>query len=142
MQLPSSNPEIFQLDRLRCADGKPVLIERTTIPYYLCPGIEQHDFTMTSLYQVLSQNYALNLYHATETIAAVLLREDEAKLLRCRARDAGYKITRISHLDTGFVYEYTHSITRADMCEFQMELYRTVPGKANIPDNIQRNITL
>ena len=54
LQLPSSNPEIFQLDRLRCADGKPVLIERTTIPYYLCPGIEQHDFTMTSLYQVLN----------------------------------------------------------------------------------------
>ena len=142
LQLPTTHPEVFQLDRLRCADERPVLIERTSIPYYLCPGIEQYDFTTTSLYQVLSQNYALNLYHATETIAAVLLREDEAKLLRCRARDAGYKITRISHLDTGFVYEYTHSITRADMCEFQMELYRTVPGKVNIPDNIQRNITL
>lgn len=142
LQLPSSQNEIFYLNRLRCANGKPVLIERTSIPYYLCPGIEQYDFSSASLYQVLNQNYLLNPYHATETIAAVLIREDEAKQLRCKTKAIGYKITRISHLDIGLVYEYTTSITRADMCEFQMELYKSTPGKNSVPSNIHRHITL
>lgn len=142
LRLPDANRVVFHLERLRCADDRPVMIERTYIPYYLCPGIEEMDFSKASLYQILSSSYSMNLYHATETIAAVLLREEEAKLLGCRTKDPGYKITRVSHLDTGFVYEYTKSTTRADMCEFQMELYRSIPGKTNIPDNIKRNISL
>lgn len=142
LQLPPSRKEIFYLERVRCANGKPVLIEKTSIPYYLCPGIEQVEFSTASLYQVLSQNYSLKLYHATETIAAVLIKEEAAKLLRCQTRDAGYRITRISHLDTGFIYEYTSSITRADLCEFQMELYSHARGKNNPLTNIQRNITV
>lgn len=142
LSLPEANRKVFRLERLRCANGRPVMIERTYIPYYLCPGIEEEDFSTASLYQILSSRYSMKLYHATETIAAVLLREEEAKLLGCRTKDAGYKITRISHLDTGFVYEYTKSITRADMCEFQMELYRSIPGRNNIPDNIKRHISL
>lgn len=142
LRLPNANRAVFCLVRLRCANDRPVMIERTYIPYYLCPGIEELDFSRASLYQILSSNYSMKLYHATETIAAVLLREDEAKLLGCRTKDPGYKITRISHLDTGSVYEYTKSITRADMCEFQLELYRSVPGRTNIPDDIKRNISL
>ncbi len=142
LQLPPSSKEVFYLERIRCANDKPILIEKTSIPYYLCPDIEKVDFAHTSLYSILNDNYSLNLYHATEVIAAILIREEEAKLLRCHKKDAGYKITRISHLNVGTVCEYTTSVTRADMCEFQLELHKKVPGKPNMSANIQRNINL
>jgi GntR family transcriptional regulator len=142
LKLPTTQNKIFYLERLRYADNKPVLLERTSIPYYLCQGIESYDFSTMSLYHVLSQNYFLNLYHATETIAAMLIRENEAKLLQCNTKDVGYKISRISYLDSEFIFEYTTSITRADMCEFQIELYKNATKHNNSPVNIRRNITL
>ena len=141
LQLPATANKVFYLERLRCADDKPVLLEKTYIPYYLCTGIEFIDFEKASLYDALVQIYALKINKAIETISAVLIREEEAKLLKCEKNVAGYKISRISYLDTGFIYEYTTSITRADMCEFQFELYKN-PQKNRESSNIQRNISL
>lgn len=141
LQLPPNQTQVFHLERLRCANNEPILIERTYIPYYLCNGIEQYDFSITSLYHILGQTYHLNLYHATETIEAVLIRKNEADLLSCNAKDAGYKICRISHLDSGYSFEYTTSITKADKCIFQMELYKNT-NNHKLPVNIKRNITL
>lgn len=142
LQLQDTSEQIFYLERVRCADGSPVLIEQTSIPYYLCPGIESYDFSSTSLYNVLREQYSLDLYHATETISAVLIQEPQAHFLQCADGEPGYRITRVSHLDNGFLYEFTSSITRADKCEFQMELYKSTPGKNSIPANIHRTVTL
>ena len=124
LKLPGTQSRIFHLRRLRCADGTPLLLEDTFIPYYLCEGIEQLDFSTASLYEVLSERYALQLYHATETIEAVVLGRTEAAQLECKAKTAGYRITRISNLDSGYPFEFTQSITRADRCVFQFELYQ------------------
>ena len=136
--LPKDNDYVFYLERVRLADDKPVLVENTAIPYYLCPGIEKNDFSRESLYNALGMAYALRLNHATETIAAILIPDKDARLLKCRARDAGYKITRTAYLDNGNVYEYTTSVTRADMCEFHVDLYH----KERTPLNITRTINL
>ena len=136
--LPKGNDTIFSLERVRLADDKPVLVEKTAIPYYLCPGIEKNDFSRESLYNALGLSYALRLNHATETIAAILIPDKEARLLKCHFRDAGYKITRTAYLDNGNVYEYTTSVTRADMCEFHVDLYH----KEHTPLNITRSINL
>ncbi len=141
LQLPPGQTRVYNLVRLRCADGVPILYERTYIPYYLCPGIENINFETVSLYHILDEHFKLNLYHATETIEAVLINPAEAKLLQCKSKSAGYKISRISHLDSGFKFEYTSSITRADKCVFQMELYKNAGGN-KLPVNIQRNVHL
>jgi GntR family transcriptional regulator len=39
---PPDNTLVFFLSRLRCANGEPVLLEKTYIPYYLCKGIQKH----------------------------------------------------------------------------------------------------
>ena len=56
LQLPKANPKAFHLIRLRCANGEPLLLENTYIPYYLCNGIEKFNFESTSLYETLSTN--------------------------------------------------------------------------------------
>lgn len=141
LQLPQGQVKVYNLVRLRCADGVPILYERTYIPYYLCPGIENINFETVSLYHILDERYKLNLYHATETIEAVLINQTEANLLQCKAKSAGYKINRISYLDSGFTFEFTTSITRADKCVFQMELYKN-PSNNKLPVNIQRHVHL
>jgi GntR family transcriptional regulator len=131
----------FFLERLRCANGEPILWERTYIPYYLCQGIELVNFENTSLYHTLSERYSLNLYHANETLEALILNKKEAELLKCRPRVAGYRIQRFSYLDSGFSFEFTSSVTRADKCIFQIDLFKKTTANKN-PVEIQRHITL
>ena len=141
LQLMNDRSRVFYLNRLRCANGDPILWEHTYIPYDLCDGIEQYSFERVSLYHTLSERYFLNLYHAVETLEAVVLNVDEAKVLKCPAHTAGYRIRRISTLDTGQIFEMTTSITRADRCLFQFDLYKNKPGNKN-PVEIQRRVTL
>lgn len=141
LQLSAADTPVFFLSRVRCADGAPMLVEGTWIPYGLCPGIEQEDFSATSLYYTLSGRFGLNLYHATETIEAVLLTRDEADLLRSKAKQPGFRIRRTGYLDTGLPFEVTVSTTRADKCIFRLELYKNASA-GRPPVNVQRNVTL
>lgn len=141
LKLPANQSTVFHLRRLRCADDEPILLEDTFIPYYLCNGIEAIDFSKNSLYQILSQRYSLNLYHAAETIEAIVLGKVETAQLECRVKTAGYRITRVSNLDSGYPFEFTQSITKADRCVFQLELYKNNNAVKNII-NFQRQVQL
>jgi GntR family transcriptional regulator len=124
LKLPPDKTKIFHLVRLRLGNGNPILLEETYIPYYLCEGIEKIDFSNHSLYQTLSYRYALNLHRATETIEAISISQTDAKYLKCRHKAPGYRITRISYLVSGYPFEFTRSITNAEKCMFQLELYK------------------
>ena len=47
---------------------------------------------------------------------------------------AGYRIHRISSLESGFIFEYTSSVTRADKCTFRIDLY----NNSDLGEHIQR----
>lgn len=141
LQLPMTQTKAFHLVRLRCANGVPLLLENTYIPYYLCNGIEKLNFESASLYDSLSYQYSLNLYHAYETIEAIIINSRNAKLLKCNSIIPGYQIERISHLDSGYVFELTTSITRADKCVFRLELYKNTALSKNKLD-FQRSMNI
>lgn len=44
---------VFELLRLRRAGGLIIALDQSRVPLALCPGIDQHDYTTTSLYAVL-----------------------------------------------------------------------------------------
>jgi GntR family transcriptional regulator len=134
LELPQSNNAVFFLSRLRCADNEPLLFEKTYIPYYLCEGIEIFDFSNTSLYHLLGSRYSLNLFHAVETIEAVIISGDNEKKLKCKGRAPGYKIQRISYLESNTIFEYTTSITRSDKCIFRLDLSKNTNSVKNNVD--------
>lgn len=141
LQLPSGQTKAFMLKRLRCADGEPIMHDTTYIPYYLCNGIEDNDFSTASLYNILANCYNLQPYHAVEIIESILIDKEHAKLLKTKPKEPGFKIDRISHLESGYVFEYTTSVSRADKCVFVLDLYRSGNTNKNAVE-IQRKINL
>ena len=124
LQLPSGQNKVFRLERIRYGDDTPLLHETTYITYNLCPGIENQDFSKYSLYDVLKTRYGLTIYHASETLEAIIIEAATAASLKCSAGPTpGYRIERVSSLETGFVFEYTTSVTRADKCKFRVDMY-------------------
>lgn len=141
LKLPTSETSIFYLERLRLVNGEPMLWECTYLPYCLCYKIESFDFEKKSLYDVLNNNYHLPMYHAKESLEAVILSPKEAHILGSQEGKAGYKIERISYLDSGNIFEYTTSVTRSEKCSFQFDLYKNTSSRKN-PVEIKRNITI
>lgn len=133
LQPKADEAKAFFLRRLRCAGDEPIIIEETYIPYYLCPDIEKIDFSTNSLYEVLSSSYGLNILHATETIEAIGISKGDAELLGCKNRNPGYRITRVSEMENGYRVEYTTSVTRADRCMFELELFKNPQNAKNMP---------
>ena len=125
LHLSADGAQIFLIERLRMANGEPLIVEKTCIPHYLCPGIEQIDFSTASLYAALRIQFGLFIARAEETIEAVSLKKGACAKLGCAPNRPGYAIERLSYLDSGHPCEHTTSLTRADKCVFKLELTST-----------------
>ncbi|MFP4662745.1 MAG: GntR family transcriptional regulator [Halanaerobiales bacterium] len=132
-----ANTKVFKLTRVRYAKSEPLLLENTYVPYYLCNGITDIDFSETSLYNILHNKYNLKIDCATETYEAIIVDKEVAKLLNCKKLAPAFNIERIAYLKNGIPFEITDSIVRSDKCLFQVKL------KSNKEDvGFSRKITL
>ena len=131
LELTGESARVFHLYRVRCADGEPMIDENTYIPYFLCEGIEKLNFEEYSLYEALTTRYGLALAQAEETLEAVIIPSREQKIFGCPSNTAGFQIHRIARLDSSCPYEYTTSITRADICFYQFKLSNAPSSRQN-----------
>lgn len=110
--------QVARLSRLRLADGRPMAIERASLP----PDVLPNPLEVTrSLYEVLGQR-GLRPVRAVQKISAINIAEADAALLGVPAQAAGLKIERISYLPEGRVAELTRSLYRGDAYDFVAEL--------------------
>lgn len=72
---------VFELCRVRLADGSPVSIETSSINGALCPDIDRHDFSSEELYAVLDRSYGITVEHGAERISISRANADESNRL-------------------------------------------------------------
>ena len=77
----SGAPTLY-LERLRLANGEPMLLEQVYLPADRFPGLLATDLEHNSLYDLLTERYATRVVRAREALEPVLLRAREAELLR------------------------------------------------------------
>lgn len=109
---------VSRIVRLRTANGKPMAIERASLPLDILPNPLAVE---TSLYEVLEKS-DLRPIRALQKISAINLDEANATLLDIPVGSAGLKIERTSYLADGRVAEFTQSIYRGDAYNFVAEL--------------------
>jgi GntR family transcriptional regulator len=108
----------FNMVRLRYGNTTPVGLQFTTILTAQCPGIEAHDFSTESLYDVLSNDYNLEITRITHTVSAAIADSNQADMLRITVGSALLVVNTAAYLVDHSVIEYTTSYYRADMYEF------------------------
>lgn len=109
---------VARLSRLRKADGRPMAIERASLPHDILPEPAE---VAQSLYEVLGR-HGKRPVRAVQRISAVNLLDADAQLLGVPAGAAGLKIERTSYLPEGRLIEFTRSIYRGDAYDFVAEL--------------------
>lgn len=116
---------VFQLSRVRHADGTPLLLESNYVPISLCAGIENADLEHLSFYYLLQQQYGIRLVYARYTLEAVLATEEEARLLMEISTGAPLILARgITFAEPNKPVEYFKVLYRGDRFRFEIESRR------------------
>ena len=114
----SEGDEVARIYRLREAGGRPMALERASLPLDILPNPLE---IKTSLYEVLAAR-GLRPVRAVQKISAINIEAREAELLRVIEGAAGLSIERISYLESGRVAELTRSLYRGDAYDFVADL--------------------
>jgi GntR family transcriptional regulator len=110
----------LHLTRLRLGNSDPIGIQYSVILTRLCPHLDLHDFNITSLYQVLSTEYHLQISEISHVVTAVRATELFTGLLRTAAGTPLLQVNTVAYLEGGEPIEATTSYYRSDRYEFSV----------------------
>lgn len=109
---------VYNLMRVRYANGSPLAIENAFLPEHLCPNLLRHDFSSESLYEVLQAEYGWHLVRARQTMEARLASTEESRLLGLQHPTPILALERVTLVTQGFPIEYVRSAYRGDRYKF------------------------
>ncbi len=107
------NDYVYRLVRLRLGDGEPVAIQNTYIVYDVLEDVEDIDFDMHSLYDVLNQ-HGVYANRVKETFRFVEFSNQEAKLLNMPDGSWGFMVEDITYDQNQRIVEYTKSFINTE----------------------------
>lgn len=113
--------EVLLLKRLRFADNIPMVLERRFVRVRFCPDLER-EHVEGSLYELFIQKYKLNITGSEETIQAVTLREEEARLLEVEQGRAAFLITAVGYIDNSLPLWFERTLYRPDGFAFRCQV--------------------
>lgn len=114
---------VYELQRLRLADGAPASLQTNYLSVALCPRLEDNDLA-ASLYRLLETKYGLRLWTGKETLRARGATSHEAHLLDIREGAPVMHTERITYAANGIPVEYLDAVWRGDRYDFKVTLTR------------------
>jgi GntR family transcriptional regulator len=115
----SPGERVSRLHRLRRADGKPLALERASLPNRLLSDPRAIE---TSLYAALADR-GLMPVRALQRLHAVALSKADAGLLEVPEGSPALFTERVAYLADNRAVEFTRSLYRGDSYDFVAELY-------------------
>ncbi|MEG2354098.1 MAG: GntR family transcriptional regulator [Clostridium sp.] len=116
--------KMIKIERLRLADGLPMMLERTYLPMREFAGLTEEQVTKKPLYEIFRDNYGEVIKVADEEFSAGILSEAEAKLLEVPVDSACLKLLRMTYNDDNRVIEFTLSVARSDKFVYKVRHVR------------------
>lgn len=80
LNLQKADP-VFHMKRIYFADGTPLCLTSTVLPYHLFRDIETYDFEQHSLYKIIEENYHTPITTSSLKLKAVAAYGDISKYL-------------------------------------------------------------
>ncbi len=104
---------VFDVVRIRLADGSPISLEHARLPATRFPGLLEHPLG-GSLYELLQLSYGVEPGEAVERIEVASASSDEARILGVTEGAPLLSITRTTVDQDGAPLEYSHDLFRGD----------------------------
>ena len=116
--------KVHVLTRLRYLDGEPVTIENSFMDHQRFSTLIDHDFEKESLYNVMENEFGIQIVKGEERVGITYVTDYEAELLEIEPGTAVFYLSGVSYEEEGEPVEYFKSIVRADRMRFASVLKR------------------
>lgn len=113
--------EVFQIVRLRLADGEPLMYETSYLPKKTFPNLTEKDLAERPMYDVFMQDYQVGVTKAIERFSATSVRMEEASQLGMMTDQPSMLVKRFAYHNDDLI-EYTISVARGDKFDYTVEL--------------------
>jgi GntR family transcriptional regulator len=121
LSLPGGHP-VYELERLRLADGEPMALETLYLDAERFAGLDRRLTDTASVYDLLRDGYGVQLGGGDAAIECVLATPEHAELLACEPRAPMLRLTQRSWDRDGRPVEFVQSVYRGDRCRFAASL--------------------
>ena len=112
---------VYYIERLRLADGIPVILEYRYVVEKFCPNLTEAELT-GSLYALWVEKFKLDIIGADQTIRAILIKDEDAKHMQVASGVAGLVVLSVGYLSGGIPLWWERTLYRGDAYEFQNRL--------------------
>lgn len=116
--------KLFKIERLRCADGMPMMVERTYMPVRKFMSLNRTMLEHASLYTVIEQVFHEKIRVAEEEFFASIARPADAHLLGIGEGAPVLDLVRTTYDVGNEIIEYTLSVARADQFKYKIFHFR------------------
>lgn len=121
---------VVHLERLRMADGEPLLLEQVFLSEARFPGLLASDLEHGSLYELLAERYHTAIVRAREALEPIAIPAREAQLLGVEPQRPALLIEGLAFDRAGEPVEFARSFVRGDRTRYYVErvVVRSAPG--------------
>ena len=116
---------LYAIKRLRCADGSPMMVERTYLPAVKFMSLTEEDLKQHALYSIMEDKYNVVISLAEEEFQASIAGIDDARLLDIAEGSAVLHLKRTTYDSTNEIIEFTISVARADQFVYKVSHVRS-----------------
>jgi len=120
LDVEPGSPTLY-LERLRLANGTPLLLEMVHLPAERFPGLLASDLEHNSLYEILTTRYGTPVTRVREALEPVQLSARAARLLDLRPRALALLVEGIAYDDAGRPVEFGRTFVRGDRTRYYIE---------------------
>lgn len=129
---------VMDLERLRCLDGVPVVLDYSLIPESVAPGLDDVDFAVVSLYETLAERFGMHATNAECVIEARGADAEQASRLGLSVGDPILEIMQLIFDEHGRVMQSSRNVYRGDRYRFRAMLESGRSGKGSFNRAIER----
>lgn len=122
----NGNSLLFEYRRLRYADDTPMILEHRFIVAGYCQDLKESDLE-GSLFALFADRYDLHISGSDEVIQAVVIKPQDAKLLKVDGTGAGFLVKSVGVLENGAPLWVEEALHRPDGFEFRCRATPTRP---------------
>lgn len=111
---------IVRIKRLRLADGEPMMVERTYLPYEKFKTLTPEMISLKPLYKIFVEDYDEPIKYAAEEFYASFVNKNDGTLLKVPEGSPALNLQRKTYNQMNELVEFTLSVSRADQFRYQV----------------------
>jgi len=118
----TTEDKIIEIERLNLIENEPFFLEKSFLPYDLCPSLVNDNLYKYSIYSLLENKYNLILSSANISIEAIAVNKYQSKLLHINEGKPILNLEQTTYLKNKQVIEFMRAV--AVTKKFKYYVYR------------------